>query len=190
MGEAGELVTFSARPNFKALGARLGKQTPAVANAIRALESDSLARFRAGEPLEVEIEGETIPVGAEDLEIVQTAKGDFAVAAEGGFTVALDATLTPELKAEGLARELVNRVQRLRKDAGLEISDRIRLGVAGGDEVRAAAKAHGDFIMAETLALELRLYADGLPQDGRYTAERDVDLDGLAAAVALARAES
>jgi isoleucyl-tRNA synthetase len=190
MGEAGELVTFSARPNFKALGARLGKQTPAVANAIRALESDTLARFRAGEPLEVEIEGETIPVGAEDLEIVQTAKGDFAVAAEGGFTVALDATLTPELKAEGLARELVNRVQRLRKDAGLEISDRIRLGVAGGDEVREAAKAHGDFIMAETLALELRLYADGLPQDGRYTAERDVDLDGLAAAVALARAES
>ena len=180
MEDAAELVTFSARPNFRALGARLGKRTPAVAEAIRKLPSSQLAVFRAGEGLSVEVDGEQIPLQAEDLEIVQEAKGDYAVQAEGGFTVALDPTITSELRAEGIARELVNRVQRLRKDAGLQVADRIRLGVRGTPELVNAVDAHRDFIAAETLAWEVDIGGQGA-LGGSYAALREVDLDGLAA---------
>ncbi|HEV2147068.1 MAG TPA: isoleucine--tRNA ligase [Longimicrobiaceae bacterium] len=187
MDRAEELVTFSARPNFKALGARLGKQTPKVANAIRELPSDALASFRRGGALSVQVDGQEVPVGPGDLEIVQTARGELQVQAEGGFTAALDPTVTPELRAEGLARELVNRVQRLRKDAGLEVSDRIRLGVAGGGELRAALERFGDFVAGETLATELAVQADGLG-DGGYAEVREVDLDGVPATIGVAKA--
>jgi isoleucyl-tRNA synthetase len=187
MDRAEELVTFSARPSFKALGARHGKQTPRVANAIRELPSDALAALRRGEPLSVQVDGESVPVGPDDLEIVQTARGDLQVQAEGGFTAALDPTITPELREEGLARELVNRVQRLRKDAGLEVADRIRLGVAGGDELRAALARWSEFVAGETLTTELRVHADGLGADG-WAAVREVDLDGVPATIGVARA--
>jgi isoleucyl-tRNA synthetase len=183
------LVTFSARPNFRSLGARLGKATPRVAGAIRELSSDALGSFRRGEPLWIELDGERVPIGADDLEIVQEARGEMAVQAEGGYTIALDATLTPELVAEGLARELVNRVQRLRKDSGLEVSDRIRLGVSAGPEVAEAVAAHRDFVCGETLAVELDLRsdADGVPG---FADVRQVDLDGRPVALGLERAGS
>ncbi len=186
MDRAEELVTFSAKPNFRALGARHGKRTPAVANAIRALTSAALAAFRNGEALTVELDGEPVAVAADELDIEQQARGDYAVAAEGGFTVALDATITPELRAEGLAREVVNRVQRLRKESGLEVADRIRLGVAGAAEVRDAVRAHRDFVAGETLAAELEI-GDGALPSADYAATREVDLDGLTAMLGLAR---
>jgi isoleucyl-tRNA synthetase len=186
MDRAEELVTFSARPVFKALGARHGKQTPKVANAIRELPSERLAAFRRGEPLTVEVEGAEVELVAEELEIVQSARGELVVEAEAGFTVALDPTVTPELRAEGLARELVNRVQRLRKDAGLEVSDRIRLGVAGGDEIRRVLAAHRDFVAGETLSRELEVSADGLPP-GAYAETREVDLDGVPATIGVSK---
>ncbi len=181
---AEELVTFSARPNFRALGARFGKRTPRVADAIRELPSAALAAFRRGEPLGVEVEGEHLPLEGEDFEIVQEATGDFAVEADGGYTIALDPTITPELRAEGLARELISRVQRLRKDSELEVADRIRLGVAAGGELRDAFERHRDFIMAETLATELTVDSD--VHAGRYEFQRDLELDGEGVVVALA----
>jgi isoleucyl-tRNA synthetase len=187
MDRAEELVSFSARPNFRALGARFGKRTPRVAEAIRALESSTLAAYRRGQPLSVEVDGEALDLEAGDLDLVQQARGDFAVASEGPYTAALDPTITPELRTEGLARELVNRVQRLRKDAGLEVSDRIRLGIAGDDEVRAAAGAHRDFIARETLTVEFEIATAALEAE-RYSAIRDVDLDGIQATIGLARA--
>jgi isoleucyl-tRNA synthetase len=187
MAEAEELVTFSARPNFKALGASFGKLTPRVGDAVRGLPSEALAAFRRGEPLRVHVEGHEVTLAAEHLEVVQGARGDFAVQAEGGFTLALDPALTPELRREGLARELVNRVQKLRKDSGLEVSDRIRLGVAGGDELREAVEAFRDFVGGETLAVEVEIGGPG-GVGGRYDAVRDVDLDGVAGTIALARA--
>jgi isoleucyl-tRNA synthetase len=187
MDRAEELVTFSARPNFRALGARFGKRTPRVADAIRALDSATLAAFRQGQALAVEVDGEQLDLEAGDLDLVQEARGDFAIASEGPYTAALDPTITPELRAEGLARELVSRVQRLRKDAGLEVSDRIRLAVGGDMEARAAAEAHRDFVARETLTVALDV-TDGRPAEDRYSAIRDVDLDGIQATIGLARA--
>jgi isoleucyl-tRNA synthetase len=187
MDRAEELVTFSARPNFRALGARFGKQTPRIAEAVRALDSERLAAFRGGKGLSVAVDGQEIALEPDDLEVVQQARGAFAVASEGPYTAALDPALTPELRAEGLARELVNRVQRLRKDAGLEVSDRIELAVSGGADVRNAVQAHRDFIRGETLAIELSV-GDVPPPDGDFSAVREVDLDGVTATLGLNRA--
>jgi isoleucyl-tRNA synthetase len=186
MDRAEELVTFSARPNFRALGARFGRRTPRVAESIRGLDTAALAAFRGGEPVSVEVDGERLALEPEDLEIVQTARGEHVVASEGPYTAALDPVITPALRAEGLARELVNRVQRLRKDSGLEISDRIRLAVSGNPEILAAAERHRDFIVGETLALEFSA-SDAATEEARFSTRREVDLDGVAATIGLTK---
>jgi isoleucyl-tRNA synthetase len=185
MDRAEELVTFSARPNFKVIGARFGKATPRVGEAIRHLASEALAAFRGGAPLTVQADGETYTLAGDELEIVQGAKGEFVVQSEGGFTLALDPTLTPGLRAEGLARELVNRVQKLRKDTGLEVSDRIRLGAFGGAELVDAVQGFRELVMGETLAVEIETGPE--PRADGYEAVREVDLDGVTAAIALVR---
>jgi isoleucyl-tRNA synthetase len=171
---AEELVTFSARPNFRALGARHGKRTPKVADAVRQITSASLAAFRNGQPLEVEVDGERIEILESELEIVQTATGDYVVEAQGGYTVALDPAVTPELRAEGLARELVSRIQRLRKESGFDVSDRIRLGVGAPGPQREAFEGHRDFIMGETLALEMEVTE---VLNGGWSTTKTVDLE-------------
>jgi isoleucyl-tRNA synthetase len=108
------------------------------------------------------------------------------VQADGRFTAALDPQLDEDLRREGLARELVNRIQRLRKDAGLDITDRISLSISGGDEVQDAAQAFEDFISAETLAKGYRVGQGEEP--GRDGIMREVDLDGLSARIILTRA--
>jgi isoleucyl-tRNA synthetase len=188
MHDAEELVRMSARPNFRALGARFGKRTPEVAEAIRGLDTAVLASHLRGEPLAVDLGGEHVPIESGELEVVQSARGDYAVAADAGYTVALDPRITPELRAEGLARELINRIQRLRKDAGLEVSDRIRLSIAADGEVEAAALAHRTFIASETLAVDLVIgERDGL-SDEAHLATRDVVLDDVEATIAIDRA--
>jgi isoleucyl-tRNA synthetase len=182
---AEELVTFSARPNFRALGARFGKLTPRVADAIRQLESTALAASRLGGPLAVEVDGERLTLEPGDLQVVQEATGEFVVEAEGGYTVALDPSVTPELRAEGLARELVSRVQRLRKESGFEVADRVRLAAAAPAELRDAFSRHRDFIMSETLAVELEL-ADDLNRS-IYPSLRTVELDEHRVVIGLAR---
>jgi isoleucyl-tRNA synthetase len=186
MHAAEELVTFTAKPNFKALGARFGKNTPRVAEAIRALASERIAAFRRGDEISADAEGQPFPLAEGDFEVIQNAQGDFVIESEGGFTLALDPALTPELRAEGIAREIVNRVQKLRKDSGLEVSDRIRLGVFGDDaDLLDAVRACGELVSAETLALELET---GSATDFHgYEADREVDLDGITAVIALAR---
>ncbi|MGI9189880.1 MAG: isoleucine--tRNA ligase [Longimicrobiaceae bacterium] len=188
LDRAEEIVEFSARPDFRALGARLGKRTPRAAEAIRALPSEAIAAFRRGEPLAVEVDGGMVALGAGDFEVVQSTRGDLVVEADGPFTVALDPTLTPELKAEGLARELINRIQRLRRDAGLAVSDRIELSIAGGEEVQRTLAAHGDTVAAETLATGLHVGGDLAA--GRWDVTREVDLGGVPATVALRREAS
>jgi len=183
---AEELVRFTAKPNFASLGPRFGSDTPKAAEAIRGLGQDDLTRFRDGGEITVEVEGATHPVERDDLEILQEAPGELVARTEGRYTVALDPSLDEGLRAEGMARELVNRVQRLRKDAGLEITDRIELGVSGPAEVTAAARSFAEFITGEVLATTLVAEdgaADGFPE------HREVDLDGIPAQIGLRVAE-
>ncbi|MDB4949270.1 MAG: Isoleucyl-tRNA synthetase [Gemmatimonadetes bacterium] len=187
MDAAEELVTFSARPNFKTIGKAHGKNTQAAAEAIRGIPSADLARFRKGEDVGYEVDGRPWTLTPPDLDIVQTATGELTVESEGGYTVALDAVVTPELRAEGLAREVVNRVQKLRKDAGLQVQDRIRLGVSGGPELVAALEAWRGEVAGDTLAAELEVLGTPLASDG-YDTTREVDLDGTPAHIGIARA--
>jgi isoleucyl-tRNA synthetase len=191
MGRAEELVSFTARPNFRALGQRFGKATPRVAEAVRDLPSAALAEFVRGQPLRVTLDGEEHLLEAGEVEVTQEARGEMAVQGAGGFTAALDPVITPELRAEGLARELVNRVQRLRRETGLEVSDRIRLRVlAPWEGIVEAARAHGDLIAGEVLAVggvEAALSSPG--QEGGGDGWHEVEIEEQRVHLAIERVE-
>lgn len=184
LGRADDLVHLAARPNFRALGPTFGKATNRAAEAIRALSPQALAAFREGKPVVIAVDGTDHALEPEHLDVVEEARGGLVVKSEGGFTVALDPELTDELRAEGVARELVNRIQRLRKETGLEITDRIRLGVFGEPEIQSAAAAHGEFIAGETLAEAMEV---GPTASDGFDATRAVDLDGRAAVIGISR---
>jgi len=154
---------------------------------VAAIGSEALRRFEAGEPLYVTVDGETRALEADDLTIVRRASGALVVSEEGGYFAAIDPEVTPGLRREGIARELVSRVQRLRRDAGLLVSDRIRLWVGGDDEVLEAVREHRDWIAGEVLAREVALGAATTEHDGGNDAAQTLDLDGLAVRVALTK---
>jgi isoleucyl-tRNA synthetase len=129
---ADALVTLEAKPNFRALGKKFGKRTPLAADAVSQFTSDHLRRFEQGEELVVTVDGDSHEITADDLTIVRRASGALVVQEEHGYFAAIDPAVTSELRQEGMARELISRVQRMRRDAGLAVSDRIRLG-SGGD---------------------------------------------------------
>jgi len=180
---ADTLVTLTAKPNFRSLGKKFGKSTPLAAAAVAAFTSDHLRAFERGEPLSVTVEGQTHVLDAEDVTILRQASGNLVVAGEGGYFAAVDPAVTPELRGEGLAREVVSRVQRMRKEAGFAVSDRIRLWVTGDEEVEAAVREHQPWIADEVLAREITV--GELPDDTHVM--QTVDLDGLPACIALTR---
>jgi isoleucyl-tRNA synthetase len=182
LNSADELVALSAKPNFRALGKKFGKATPLAAKAVQALSSESLRAFERGEPLSLSVEGAEHQLDVGDLEIVRTALGELVVKEEGGRFVALDAQLTPELRAEGVARELVSRIQRLRKAAGFAVSDRIRLWLWGATELEEAARAHKDWIAGEVLARAMHVGQNGNVSD---IATHTVEIDGMTVTVAF-----
>jgi isoleucyl-tRNA synthetase len=183
---AEDLVELSAKPNYRGLGARFKKATEHAAGAVRSLSAESLARFQAGDEITIDVDGHAHVLSPEDLEVVESAKCDLVVKSEYGYTAALDPTLDDDLRLEGLARELVNRIQRLRKDSGLEITDRIVLGVFGVGEVTTAAETFEEFIRGETLALTLDR-GEAPPPVHAFESVLEVDLDGLAAVIAFRR---
>jgi len=180
------LVTLRAKANFRSLGKRFGKKTPMAAAAIGAFTADDLRAFEAGKPLAVTVDGETHELIAEDFEVQKSASGELLVQEAAGFVTAIDPTVTDALRLEGLARELISRVQRMRKEAGLAVGDRIRLSITGDAEIGAAVAKHGDWLASEVLATELRQDAGSL-QDSLAT--QVFDIDGIEARIALTRTE-
>jgi isoleucyl-tRNA synthetase len=178
------LVTLEAKPNFRVLGKKFGKKTPLAAEAVTKFTSDHLRAFLSGGELLVTVDGETHGLDAEDVTILRRASGDLVVQEEHGFFAAIDPALTPALKREGLAREVISRVQRMRKEAGLAVSDRIRLSVTGDAEVLEAVAAHRDWIADEVLA---RAIGIGDALQGNTLARQTADLDGIRADLALTR---
>jgi isoleucyl-tRNA synthetase len=181
-----ELMTLAPRPNYRALGPIFQKRTEMAAQAIRALSQDDLRSILEGGNAMVYVEGEDHSVDASVVEVVKEAQGSLILKAEEALTVALDPELDEELRSEGLARELINRIQRMRRDVGLEITDRIRLAVYGPDEVLSAASTHGPFISGETLAVELAV-GEGSPAGLDHS--RNVDIDGMKVSLALSVAK-
>src|SRR4029078_3016400 len=111
LSSADELVKLEAKANFRSLGKKFGKDTPLAASAVAALESGALMAFARGEPLAISVGNESRLLDPEDLTIIRRASGDLIVNESLGYFAAIDATITPELRLEGLAREIVSRVQ-------------------------------------------------------------------------------
>jgi isoleucyl-tRNA synthetase len=148
-----KLVSYRIKPNLPRIGKRYGKLIPAIRRYLASADGAAIAAAVArGETQELPVDGETVVVAPEDLLIETESAEGFASAEDEGFLAALDTTLTEELRLEGAARELVRAVQDARKQAGLDVADRIVLEIEGDAQVEAALAEHKAYVMAETLA--------------------------------------
>ena len=163
--DASALATKEAKPNFKALGPKFGKKVNAVAEAIRGFGAEEIAKLERGEAVEFEAAGAKSLVEPEDVEIASSEAEGWAIEADRGMTVGLDARLDDELIAEGISREFVNRVQNMRKDAGFEVTDRIVVSLKGSKTFADAVRASEEYVRVETLA-------DKIAYDGANGEER------------------
>lgn len=145
------------KPDFKKLGPKYGKLMKQIAAAVSQFTQDDIAKLEADGKYLLNINGEEAELLAEDVEISTEDIPGWLVMTENGVTVALDITLSEELKNEGIARELVNRIQNLRKDSGLEVTDRISLEVQKADGLEEAIQQNHSYITTETLTTELQL---------------------------------
>ncbi len=162
VSEVGELVNYKLLPNNRVLGPRFGKDFPRIRKALEALDPAQAARqLQAGQALLVDLGDKQVALTADDVLVQTEARGELAIASEKGVTVALDTHLTPELVQEGYARDVVRHVNEMRKQAGLEISDRIELSYTAEGDVAEALVNFAGYVQQETLAV--RLTAVSLP---------------------------
>jgi isoleucyl-tRNA synthetase len=177
-----ELVNRKAKPNFKTLGAKVGKLMGPLANAIKNFSNEQVLELEQKGFIHVNVENREIKLEKEDVIISTEAKGEFAVTSDEHLTIALDLHLTPELLEEGFAREFVNRVQNLRKEAGFEVTDHILIQVDGlNSEKEQALQNREEYIRNETLADALSF--------GSITApfSREVKIDDLKFKIGLVK---
>jgi isoleucyl-tRNA synthetase len=150
--EGAGILVKKVKCNFRVMGKKFGKQMKAVAAAVDALTQEQIAELETNGAINIDIEGNAITVELADVEIISEDIPGWLVANEGNLTVALEVELTEELKQEGMAREIINRVQNIRKDSGLEITDRIQIIIAPHEEVKKAVVGYGDYIKTQVLA--------------------------------------
>jgi isoleucyl-tRNA synthetase len=182
---AEQLAGWRARPNFRALGPRLGARVKVLAERLGAEDGRMAAELAAGREVKIRLDdgGDELTLSPSDVDLAQEVRQGWGVAAEGGLTVALDLSLDDPLRQEGVARELVRIVQDARKAAGLEVTDRIHLRVDGPDEVGLALDEHSASVATETLALTVERGSAG---EGWHVA--DASIDGNRVVVAIERA--
>ena len=159
------------KPDFKKLGPKCGKNMKQVAAALQSMEQSAIAQFEKEGQYTFAIEGQEIVVSTEDVTIFSEDIPGWSVANDGNITIALDITLTDELINEGIARELVNRIQNIRKSSGLEITDRINVSVSAPDNINIAIAAHKAYIASQVLANNLYL-------TNQLSNATEVDFDG------------
>jgi isoleucyl-tRNA synthetase len=164
MEDVGKTVSYKAAPNFPALGRRFGKNVPDVAEKIRGLPADLLESFQqSGEVVVTTAEGEAT-LGRDELSVVVEGQAPFAAWEEHGVTVALNMEIDDELRMEGIAREIVNRLQNLRKKAGYDVGDRIDIRYSGAGLADEVFAREGELIRAETLARSCDKESPGWPE--------------------------
>jgi isoleucyl-tRNA synthetase len=166
---AGVLVK-KVKCNFRTMGKKFGKLMKGVAAAMDQLSQEQIALLEQAGSIAVEVDGQQLTVEAVDLEIVSEDIPGWLVANDGNLTVALEVELTDDLKNEGMARELINRIQNIRKESGLEITDRISITLAPQDDVEKSVESFADYIKTQVLADTITI----APNDGQ-----EVDFDGF-----------
>jgi isoleucyl-tRNA synthetase len=174
-GDGGGLVDYEVKPNFRSLGRRFGSRTPQVAAAISSAPAAQIATaVLSGGTATIAVGGEAVLVGADDVIVTQTPRAGWAVAAGAGETVAIDITISPELRLDGIAREVIRLIQEARKSDGLDVSDRIGLRWVSVDpEVTEALTRHTGLIAGEVLAVD---YGPGSPGEPGWGEHADAEL--------------
>jgi isoleucyl-tRNA synthetase len=168
LGDAADLVDVTVKANFRQLGRRFAQRTPAVAAAVAAADPAELAAALRAGAATVDVDGEQVTLTPDDVVVTETPRTGWAVAADAGATVALDLTITPELRRAGLAREAVRSIQESRKASGLEVSDRVEVwwqadeavAAAEGADISGALREHGEAVANEVLAVS---FVEGPP---------------------------
>ena len=182
--QASQLVTYQVLPDNKLLGPRFGAQFPKLRAALAAADPGAVAAaVQAGVPFGLEVDGQPVELQPNELLVSTRPASGLAVAADKLATVAVDSTVTPELRLEGLAREVVRRIQDFRKQSGLDIADRIQLYVTASAGLQPAVSQHRAYIMSETLAVEL---VEGEPPAG--TAVTSAAFEGEEMTIGLRKA--
>ena len=166
------VITKRIKPNFKTLGPRYGKYMKQIAALVATFDQQRIAEIETSEKLMLEVAGEQLEVTREDFEITSEDMPGWLVASEGKLTVALDITVTDELRREGVARELINRIQNLRKDSGLEVTDKISVEVEALPELTESLEIFGEYVAQQVLAVEIKAVAE---PSGEFAATTDLD---------------
>jgi isoleucyl-tRNA synthetase len=159
VSDTSDIIKKGVKPNFSTLGRRLGKNMKAGKALIDAMNQDDIANLEADGKFDLVIGGETFELQMEDFVITSEDLEGWLVANDKDLTVALDIHISDELKAEGMAREIVNRIQNLRKDSGFEVTDKINITIENHEAIQAAVEQFGDYIKAEVLGESLVLSA-------------------------------
>ena len=181
--DTSSLLVKKAKANFKTLGPRYGKLMKEVGTAIAALSRSDIAAFEANGSLAIKIAGEEVTITEGDVEIISEDIPGWQVANEGKLTVALDITVTDELKYEGIAREFVNRIQNIRKESGYDVTDKIIVRIEKSELIAQAVKLHASYIGQQTLANEVSV----VDAFGNGTPVREVDIDEIIVKIAVDR---
>ena len=174
------LITKRIKPNFKTLGPKYGKYMKQIAALVATFSQEQIAQVESGAVTQLEIDGALLDVAVEDFDITSEDMPGWLVASEGKLTVALDITVTDELRKEGVARELVNRIQNIRKESGLEVTDKISVEIEAKELVEGAVAEFGDYIGSQTLAVSVKCSAE---PEGEFVVESDIDEDPLRIAI-------
>ena len=159
--------------NFRTMGKKFGKLMKGIAAQMEALDQDAIANLERVGNINLSVEGNEVVVEAADVEIISEDIPGWLVSNEGNLTVALEVELTEELVKEGMAREIINRIQNLRKESGLEITDRIKVTLAPNEQTDAAVDAFGSYIKSQVLADEITVAAN----DGKEIAFEEFSLN-------------
>ncbi|MFR9629365.1 MAG: isoleucine--tRNA ligase [Rikenellaceae bacterium] len=174
------IITKRIKPNFKTLGPRYGKYMKGIAALAATFDQEKISQIEAAEETVLEVNGDQITVTPADFEITSEDMPGWLVASEGKLTVALDITITDVLRNEGVARELVNRIQNIRKDSGFEVVDRVKVEIDSTEAVEKSVGEFAEYIAAQTLAVEVKVSAT---PSGDFVVESELDEAPLKIAV-------
>ena len=177
------IITKRIKPNFKTLGAKCGKYMKQVAALVASFTQEQIAAVESNAETILKVEDAEFVTTAADFEITSEDMPGWLVASEGKLTVALDITITDELRREGVARELVNRIQNIRKESGFEVTDKIRVEIEATELTTSAVESFAEYIAQQTLALEVK--ASATPQ-GDKVVDSDIDESPLKIAITKA----
>jgi len=179
--DASGVLKKKIKPNFKTLGRRLGKNMKQAVGIISSLDQTVIAEIEANNAYDLSIEGENYALTLEDFEIITEDIPGWKVANDGSITIAMDITITPELAAEGMARELVNRIQNIRKDKDFNVTDKIKIDIQKDESILAAVEQFGEYIKTEVLGQDLSMIDNLESRD-------EIEVDGVVLKIQVKKA--